>query len=58
MLLHIWCNSVALYHINIKSDLFRGRLQEGIFLLLGNDLAGDNVAMHPIVSGVPSYEEN
>ena len=31
---------------------------EGISLLLGNDLACDNVIMEPIVSDEPSYEEN
>ena len=57
--------SLPLHAIHLSSDLVSGEVVvaiqdslpiEGVELLLGNDLAGDKVSVHPIVSNTPSLE--
>ena len=58
--------SVPLHVINLKSDLVSGTVTvgvrpslpvEGISLLLGNDIAGDKVAVQPLLLDQPKVEE-
>ena len=55
--------NIPLHHVNLSSDLVTGPVVigikpslpfKGVYLLLGNDLAGDKVVVNPLVTDTPN----
>ena len=58
--------NIPLHHVNLSSDLVTGLVLigitpslpfEGVHLLLGNDLAGDEVVVNPLVTDTPNISQ-
>ena len=61
------CVNVPLHNIFLSSGLINGPVAvgirqtlpfKGVHLLLGNDLAGDNVVVNPLVTDTPCFDQS